>query len=294
MPQPETLTQMPEPGSAPSLEGWSGTVTAWDGAGRPCAAEDRVPAVIVICEHASNAVAAGWPALARDTAALQGHAGHDPGALGLARALGPHLARRSGPVELIHAPLSRLVYDLNRSPDRRDAMPDRIETFSISANADLDAQDRLARMRQVYLPFHALVRARVARALVLGLRPAILTLHSFTPVWHGVPRAVEFGIIHDDLPDLALAILAGAGDLGLVTRLNEPYSAADHVTHTLRLHALPYGLPNAMLELRNDLIATPAQQEDMAARLAPVLSRAMAQVTERETAQGPEAACPDR
>jgi len=290
MQQPDALTTTPEPLPAPSPEEWSGTVSAWDDTGQPGAAEAGVPALILICEHASNAVAADWATLAEDAVALQGHAGHDPGALGLARALGPHLARGTGPVELVHAPLSRLVYDLNRSPDRRDAMPDRIESFTISANAGLDAQDRLDRMRQVYLPFHALVRARIARAMVLGRRPAILTVHSFTPVWHGVPRAVEFGIIHDDQPDLALAILAGAGDLGLVTRLNEPYSAADHVTHTLRLHALPYGLPNAMLELRNDLVITLGQQEDMAARLAPVLTRAMSQVTARET----EAACPDR
>jgi len=87
-------------------------------------------------------------------------------------------------------------------------------------------------------------------------------------------------VIHDDLPALALAIVEQARDLGLVTQLNAPYSAADHVTHTLRLHALPYRLENAMLELRNDLIATPAAQQAMAARLAPVLSRAIAQVAE--------------
>ena len=54
----------------------------------------------------------------------------------------------------------------------------------------------------------------------------------------------------------------------LKTGLNEPYSAADDVTHTLRLHATPYGLPNAMLEVRNDLIATAEAEEAMADLLA--------------------------
>jgi len=277
MPQSETLTPIPDPGPA---EDWSGSVSAWDGRGQDCAADTQVPAVILVCEHASNAVAAPWSALAQDEAALASHAGHDPGALGLARALGPHLGPHLGPVELIHAPLSRLIFDLNRSPDRLDAAPERIEAFAVSANERLAPEDRLDRMTRLYLPFHALVRARVARALTLGRRPCLLTVHSFTPSWLGVARGVEFGIIHDELPALALAILDGAAETGLVSRLNEPYSAADHVTHTLRLHALPYALPNAMLELRNDLIATAVQQEDVAARLAPVLLRAMAQVTE--------------
>jgi predicted N-formylglutamate amidohydrolase len=56
-------------------------------------------------------------------------------------------------------------------------------------------------------------------------------------------RAVEFGVIHDADAALALADCRGRGRSGLVTRLNEPYSAADHVTHTLRLHATPYGCP---------------------------------------------------
>lgn len=48
------------------------------------------------------------------------------------------------------------------------------------------------------------------------------------------------------------------------------------MTHTLRLQATPYGLLNAMLEIRNDLIATPAAEEAMAAQLAPVIAAALA------------------
>ena len=89
---------------------------------------------------------------------------------------------------------------------------------------------------------------------------------------------MEFGIIHDADPSLALAVHAASGLSGLNAQLNEPYSAADDVTHTLRLHATPYGLPNVMLEIRNDLIATPAAEQAMAARLAPVLSTALTHI----------------
>ena len=73
----------------------------------------------------------------------------------------------------------------------------------------------------------------------------------------------------------ALAIMAASDTCGLITGLNAPYSAADDVTHTLRLQATPYALPNAMLEIRNDLIATPAEQEAMADCLAPILLQAL-------------------
>jgi predicted N-formylglutamate amidohydrolase len=49
---------------------------------------------------------------------------------------------------------------------------------------------------------------------------------------------------------------------------NQPYAATDGVTHTLKHHALSHGLANVMLEIRNDLIASPAQQQFMAAYLA--------------------------
>lgn len=259
-------------GSGPE---WAGSVISWGKSGNLL---ETTPGVILICEHASNDLAPPWTDATPDL--LASHAASDPGALGLARALGPLLAKEHGGAELVHAPLSRLIYDLNRSPDRPDACPEQSERFTVPMNDGISVTERLARMESLYLPFHNLVRARIARALALGRRPVVLTIHSFSPTWHGVLREVECGVIHDDLPTLAQRIVAEADDLGLRTKLNAPYSAADHVTHTLRLHALPYGLDNAMLELRNDLIASAEAQAEVATRLARVLTRGIKQVTE--------------
>ncbi|MGY6705115.1 N-formylglutamate amidohydrolase [Roseinatronobacter sp.] len=276
---PATLTAAP-----PVTGDWSGTCEAWDSTGAACA-DGPPPQVLLICEHASNAAAPPWADFDNDPAQMTAHVASDPGALGLARALGLLLGQMTGATELVHAPLSRLIYDLNRSPDRMDAMPAQSEAFHITQNQGLDTCQRMARMQALYLPFHNHVRARIARALLLGVRPCLVTIHSFTPIWHGRPRDVEFGIIHDDAPEFARAILEHSASTGLTTRLNEPYSAADHVTHTLRLHALPYFLPNAMLELRNDLIASPAQQTDIADRLAPAILRAMQSLKDRPCPQ---------
>lgn len=228
---------------------------------------------ILVCEHASKTIPAAWGDLGLPEDLRSAHIAWDIGALGLARGL----ARRLDAV-LVHAPVSRLVYDCNRAPDQPGAMTERSEMHVIPGNIGLSAAERAARTAAIYAPFHADLRTEIVRRIALGLSPAIVTLHSYTPTWHGQPRAVEFGIIHDADDRLARALLAEAGPTRLRTGLNEPYSAADDVTHTLRLQALPYGLPNVMLELRNDLIAEPATQEAVADRLAPALDRALAAI----------------
>ena len=133
----------------------------------------------------------------------------------------------------------------------------------------------LARTESICLPFHATVSQEINRLVAQGRRPALIAVHSFTPVYLGQTRTVEFGVIHDDDTALSLAVMAAARGCGLDTRLNEPYSAAGDVTHTIRQHAVPMRLANTMLEIRNDLIADADAQAAMADRLAPVLAQAL-------------------
>ena len=228
--------------------------------------------IVLVCEHASNMIPPRWGDLGLTEAQRRAHIAWDPGALGLARGL----AARLGAV-LVHAPVSRLVYDLNRAPDMAGAMPARSEIHDIPGNASISPAERAERTAAIYLPFHDGLHALLMDRIARGLAPVIVTIHSFTPVYHGTPRAVEFGVIHDADPALPRAILSEAQrQTTLRAEMNEPYSAKDDVTHTLRVHATPYGLPNAMLEIRNDLITTPAAEAAMADRLAPVIAAALA------------------
>lgn len=228
--------------------------------------------VLFVCEHASNVLPAPWGSLGLTLEQTRAHVAWDPGALGLARGL----ARRLD-ATLIHAPVSRLIYDCNRAPDMPGAMPARSEVHDIPGNAAISAAERLARTRAIYLPWANALHNLIASRIAAGRRPVVITIHSFTPIYHGKPRAVELGIIHDADPALALSIHAAAkAQTALDAQLNEPYSAADDVTHTLKLHATPYDLHNAMLEIRNDLIADAAAEAAMADLLAPILSAALA------------------
>lgn len=230
--------------------------------------------IVLLCEHASNMIPPAWGDLGLTEDQRQAHIAWDPGALDLARGLAERLDAL-----LIHAPASRLVYDCNRAPDMAGAMPARSEIHDIPGNAAIAPDERLRRTQAIYLPWVAGVHAAIQRRIALGLQPVIITVHSFTPVYFGQPRAVEFGIIHDADPALALAIhTAALARTGLRAELNAPYSARDDVTHTLRVQATPYGLPNAMLEIRNDLIADRSACAAMAETLAPVLNMGVVEI----------------
>jgi len=231
---------------------------------------DGAGAVLLVCEHASNAIPAEFDDLGVGAATKASHAAWDPGALAVAR----HLS------EMFDAPLvaqtvSRLVYDCNRPPEADDAIPARSEVHQIPGNTGLSATARADRVERFYRPFERTLAQAVARHRATHANPVLLTIHSFTPVYAGERRSVEIGILHDSDQRLADAILE-AGDGSLDMRRNEPYGPADGVMHTLTTHAVPHGMANAMVEIRNDLIATPGDVVEIASRLAAWVSRAHA------------------
>lgn len=227
---------------------------------------------LLVCEHASNRVPEALGGLGLDAAALQSHVAWDPGALGVARGLAERLA-----APLVYATVSRLVYDCNRPPEAPDAIPGRSEAYDIPGNLRLTAAARAVRVAGVYAPFRRTLAAEIAARR--GALRLMVTVHSFTPVYLGVARAVEIGILHGRDAGLAQAMLAERpAELPHEVRLNEPYSATDGVAHTLDAHGAANRLASVMVEIRNDLIATPAAQAAMAARLAPWIARAMARL----------------
>jgi predicted N-formylglutamate amidohydrolase len=223
--------------------------------------------VVLLCEHASSHIPARYGDLGLAPADRLSHAAWDPGALGVATTLSALLD-----APLVASRVSRLVYDCNRPPEAASAMPERSETVAIPGNRGLDPKARAEREASVYRPFCD------AAAEVLDPRPdaVLVTIHSFTPIYHGQPRAVEIGILHDEDTRIADAMLDRSGRLPhrRIAR-NEPYGPADGVTHSLRLHGMGRGLANVMIEIRNDLLTTPEDQAALAAEIHLLLQPAL-------------------
>jgi predicted N-formylglutamate amidohydrolase len=220
------------------------------------------PSVIVVCEHASNHIPKSLDDLGLGPDARVSHAAWDPGAFDVARVL----AQKVDAI-LVSGAISRLVYDCNRPPDAASAVPERVEIYDIPGNAALSPQARAERIAGVYQPFSdGLSRQLEDHADSLEL---LVTIHSFTPVFLGQRRQVELGLLHGRDSFFCEAMMAHRpAERVYDTRINEPYSAADGVAHTLDLHGCDNGLWNVMIEIRNDLIQTAEQQARMAAYLA--------------------------
>lgn len=228
--------------------------------------------MVLVCEHATNMIPASFDGLGLDEAARQSHIAWDPGALGVARALRHRFA-----ADLVAGSVSRLLYDCNRPPEVPSAMPETSEIFVVPGNQNLTEAARLARIQGIYEPFYN----AVAQTLNRHQNGIMVTVHSFTPVYHGVRRECEIGLLHDSDSRLVDAMLAAVPDNApFKVEPNVPYSAHDGVTHTLKTHAIPRGWLNVMIEIRNDLIKTKSQQEEMADFLAGLLADAISGLKE--------------
>ncbi len=220
--------------------------------------------ILFVCEHASCHFPDVFGDLGLDDAVRRSHVAWDPGALTLTR----ELAKRFD-CTLVAGGVSRLLYDCNRPPEAKDAVPAKSEIFEIPGNVDLSEADRRARVTQIYQPF----KEAVEQVIEVVHPKAIVTVHSFTPVYHGKQRAVEIGILHDRDTRLADSMLSSMADGPFVTLRNDPYGPEHGVTHSLRAYALPNKLPNVMLEVRNDLLA----EDGKAAKITDALEAAIAQ-----------------
>jgi len=241
-------------------------------------APDELPAVelregrgpfVFVCEHASNRMPAGLGNLGLSPSDLTRHIAWDPGAAPIAAALGERLGG-----DVIFQRYSRLAIDCNRDPSVADAITILSEETPVPGNVGLDAAARQARIDGLWAPFHESLARRLDERRAAGLPTALVTLHTFTPIYRGVARPWHAGIISTDERSLADAMLAALRrDRTIIVGDNEPYSAKDNVDYTIRRHGRDRGIPHVMIEIRNDLVTDEAGQAEWAARLAEALVR---------------------
>jgi predicted N-formylglutamate amidohydrolase len=230
--------------------------------------------VLLVCEHASMRLPQSLGTLGLSPEALTAHIAWDPGALAVARKLSERFD-----ATLVFQNFSRLVYDCNRPPESPDAMPTVSEIFEIPGNLDIAPAERQARVDEIYLPWQRKLSEVIAARMAGGRETVLVTIHTFTPVYKGVRRDVEIGILHDRDSRLADEMLSRAGgqDSGYHIQRNAPYGPEDGVTHTLVEHGLANGLPNVMIEVRNDLVGDEMGQARVSSLLEALVSESLAE-----------------
>lgn len=228
------------------------------------APESAAP-ILLVCEHAGQAVPQRLEDLGLPAAEMERHIAWDIGAAALTRRL----------QELLAAPAvlqrySRLVIDCNRPPGVPTSIPTISDGTTVPGNQHLTEAAREVRVEEIFLPFERAVAGRLEAAP----RRLLADIHSFTPVMQNVRRPWEVGLLfnRDDRAAKALMRLLEARRPGLVAAFNEPYAVSDTSDYTIPVHGERRGQPAVLIEVRNDLIDRPEGVEAWAALLAGCLA----------------------
>ena len=236
---------------------------AWHQLGTP-----RFGGILVVSDHASNRVPKDID-LGIDPALLTQHIAVD---LGVAE-VGALMAQRPG-IAAFQAGVSRLVCDCNREDHAPAVIPIASDGHAIPGNA-IDHAAHQARLARFFHPYHASLER------VLNDHPPalILSLHSFTPqlATSDAPRPWQVGVLYnqdDRAARLAIPLLEAEG---LMVGDQEPYSG-QLLNATMNRHAEADGRPYFGIEIRQDQIASAAQQAEWAERLARICNEVAMQL----------------
>ena len=206
--------------------------------------------LLLVCDHASRAIPHSLENLGLREEQLGRHIAYDIGAAALTR----RLAERFSATAVLSG-YSRLVIDPNRDLEDPTAIPVISDGVVIPGNRALDAAAQAQRVDAVFRPYQEAVGREVARVRARGQVPILLSVHSFTPEMRGVARPWHIGVLWDRDPRLPIPLLnALRADGRWRVGDNEPYSGRDTTGGTVETHATPAGYPNALLEVRQDLI----------------------------------------
>lgn len=230
--------------------------------------------MLVLCDHASNAVPASHGTLGLADEQLDGHIAWDIGAAAVAR----HLADRFD-APAIFSGFSRLVIDCNRTPDCPASIVTASDGVAIAGNRNLSPGEVGLRRERFFRPYHDEIRTVLDGFLADDRPPVLLSVHSFTPIFGGTRRPWQIGIcwLADDR--MAASVMTRLrADGSIAVGDNQPYALDPAEDYTLIEHGLRRGLPHLLVEFSQDLVADAAG----ARRWADLLAQAVEHALENE------------
>jgi len=224
-------------------------------------------ALLILCDHATNALPPKYGALGLQRGELERHIGYDIGALGVSKAIG-----RIMRATVISSNFSRLLIDPNRGEDDPTLIMQISDGAIVRGNAHVDERERERRLASFYRPYHRAIKAEMSRMMSRKIVPSILSMHSYTDVWRGVPRKWHAGVLWDRDPRLAVPLMKELrSDPSLEVGDNEPYSGRLW-GNSISEHGTLEGFPHVLLEVRQDLIRDAKGQTEWGERIAQCFS----------------------
>ena len=225
---------------------------------------------LITCDHGGRLLPKSCGTLGLNVEQTRAHIAWDIGAAGVAR----ELARLLG-APLVLQNYSRLLIDCNRPPAAASSIPEVSESTRIPGNLRLTDDQRQARRTAFFAPYHQAIAGQLDQRANGGLRTLLISLHSFTPVFKGLRRDLDIGILFNRDPRLGHILLELLGaEPTLRVMANQPYAVSDQTDYTIPIHGETRGIPHVMIEIRNSLIEHEPDQLQWAGRFADWLQRA--------------------
>jgi predicted N-formylglutamate amidohydrolase len=225
---------------------------------------------LIVCDHASRAFPRSLERLGLPELGSWQHVAWDIGAGELARGLAHALDTPA-----VLAGYSRLVVDCNRSPDDPEAFRTESDGWTIPGNRNLGEFERRVRLGSFFDPYHECIDAMLRGFRTRAVIPLFVAVHSFAPSLgtQGEARPWHVGVLWDRDEVNARRLLDGLRAIdGLVVGDNQPYSGRHPANYTIDHHAKATGLPHVCIEVRQDLLDSPAGVERWVRLLARVVA----------------------
>ena len=229
---------------------------------------DGVAELLLVCDHASNAVPKSLNRLGLADDAFEGHIAYDIGAGGVARRMSEALD-----AQLVLAGYSRLNIDLNRPLGHPDSIIEQSDGTAIPGNVDLTEADRCDRIRSLFEPYHGAINRALGRIWERSHTPALLSVHSFSPGFGDTPRPWDVGVLWNRDPRISVPLMEKLEAQGLHVGDNEPYSGR-HLAYSIDMHGAAASIANCVVEINQKQVC----DEAGIARWSEILSQVMGEI----------------
>ena len=224
---------------------------------------------VIVCDHASNWLPREYSGLGLGDVDLARAIAWDIGAAVVAEMLA---LRLESPVFL--APCSRLLIDCNRPIGSSGSIPAVSDNSVVPGNLNLSPRERRHRETEYFWPYHMRIKECLDYRRAHGMTTWLIAIHSFSPFHTGEVRPWHVGFTYGSDSRLAKPLIQRyQKNRALRIGDNEPYPITASGDYTLLEHGQKRGIPNVLIEIRQDLVTHVTGARTWASSLASELEK---------------------
>ena len=221
--------------------------------------------ILFIADHASNYIPSSLKNLGLKNSQLNSHIAYDLGVKELCINLSNLFNSK-----YIIGEYSRLIIDLNRDISDPTLIPEIVDRKIIKKNLSLSNYDKRKRISEIYNKYHLKIKTAISNNDLM----ALISLHSFNPIFKKKKRNIHFGILSNQDRRLSDYIITEMKRRKLKVGDNEPYEG-NLIGDTMYKHGLKNNLYHTLIEVRNDLLSSSTKIHRVSALLKQIINNSI-------------------